>query len=150
MNQSPKKLYRSKNDQVIAGVCSGLANYFEIDPTIVRIIFVVLAFAGGTGVFIYLALLLIVPAQDSAAASAKETIRQNAEELKATVKNAADNVKRPEYGQDRGAIWWGAILLLVGTYFLLLNFNIIAQINFGRLWPILLVVLGLVILVRRK
>ncbi len=46
---------------MIAGVCGGLADYFGIDPTIVRIIFVVLALAGGPGILIYLALWVILP-----------------------------------------------------------------------------------------
>jgi phage shock protein PspC (stress-responsive transcriptional regulator) len=55
------RLYRAVNDRMLAGVCSGLANYFAIDPTIVRIIFVLLFFAGGSSIFIYLALWVFVP-----------------------------------------------------------------------------------------
>lgn len=57
-----KKLYRSMSDKKIAGVCGGLSQYFGIDPTIVRIIFVVLALPGGApGVLPYLILWLVVP-----------------------------------------------------------------------------------------
>ena len=55
-----KKLYRSYEDRRIAGVCGGLADYFDIDSTIVRLIAVILAFAGG-GILAYFVAWLIVP-----------------------------------------------------------------------------------------
>lgn len=59
-----KRLYRSQTNKMIAGVCGGLAEYFSIDPVIIRIIAVALAISGGTGVLIYLLLWLIVPYGD--------------------------------------------------------------------------------------
>lgn len=57
-----KKLYRSRNNRMIAGVCAGLANFFGIDPTIVRLIFVAGALFGlGSFVLIYLVLFIVVP-----------------------------------------------------------------------------------------
>ena len=56
-----KRLYRSKNEKMIAGVCGGLANYFSLDPTIVRLIFILLLFAPPSGILIYLILWLITP-----------------------------------------------------------------------------------------
>ena len=56
-----KKLYRSENDKIIAGVCSGIGHYFGIDPLIVRILFVIAAFAGGSGILIYILLWIAVP-----------------------------------------------------------------------------------------
>ena len=58
---SNQRLVRSRRHRIIAGVCGGLADYFGIDPTIVRIVFVVLALAGGPGLLIYLALWIILP-----------------------------------------------------------------------------------------
>jgi phage shock protein C len=56
-----RKLYRSRNDSRIAGVCGGLGEYLDIDPTLVRLIFVLLALTGGHGVLLYIILWLIVP-----------------------------------------------------------------------------------------
>ena len=56
-----RKLYRSRNDSRIAGVCGGLGEYLDIDPTLVRLIFVLLALMGGHGVLLYIVLWLIVP-----------------------------------------------------------------------------------------
>jgi phage shock protein C len=58
---STRKLYRSKTDRKLAGVCGGLAQYFNIDPTLIRVLFVVLAILGGSGLVLYLALWIIVP-----------------------------------------------------------------------------------------
>jgi len=57
-----KKLYRSRTDKKIAGVCAGIAEYFDIDPTVVRIIFVILLLPGGfPGLIPYLILWVVVP-----------------------------------------------------------------------------------------
>jgi phage shock protein C len=56
-----KRLVRSKRERMIAGVCGGLAQYLGLDPTIVRLIFILLLFAPPSGVLIYLILWLIMP-----------------------------------------------------------------------------------------
>ena len=56
-----KKLYRSSKDKMLGGVAAGLGEYFDIDATLVRVIFVVTLFLGGTGVLAYIILWIIVP-----------------------------------------------------------------------------------------
>lgn len=56
-----KRLYRSRSNEMIAGVCGGLADYLNLDPTIVRLVFVILLFAGLGGFWIYLVLWVIAP-----------------------------------------------------------------------------------------
>ncbi len=56
-----KRLYRKQDDKILAGVCAGLGDYLNIDPTLVRIVFIILVFAGLEGVLIYLILWLITP-----------------------------------------------------------------------------------------
>jgi phage shock protein C len=58
-----RKLYRSKTNRQVAGVCGGLAEYFNIDATLIRILFVVLAVLGGSGLVLYVAMWIIVPKQ---------------------------------------------------------------------------------------
>src|SRR5512133_1413854 len=67
-----KRLERSSSDRMVAGVCGGLARYFDIHPAFYRVGFVVLALIGGAGVVIYAAAALVIPAEgedDSIAAS---------------------------------------------------------------------------------
>lgn len=59
--ENPKQLLRPVNGKMIAGVCAGIANYFDIDPTIVRIIYVLMFFMLGTGILLYLILWLVIP-----------------------------------------------------------------------------------------
>lgn len=56
-----KRLYRSESDKVIAGVCAGLAQYFDIDPVLVRVAFVLLALLGGPGILLYIILWIVIP-----------------------------------------------------------------------------------------
>ncbi|KIL51889.1 PspC domain-containing protein [Jeotgalibacillus soli] len=53
-----KRLYKDPNDKMIDGVCSGIAEYFNVDVAIVRVIFVLTAFLGGPGIIVYIALLI--------------------------------------------------------------------------------------------
>ncbi len=62
MDNSPKRLYRSRTQRVIAGVCGGLGDYFNLDPTWIRLTFILLALLGlGTFVIVYIIFWLIVP-----------------------------------------------------------------------------------------
>jgi phage shock protein C len=60
-----KKLTRSTTDRMIAGVCSGLADYFSLDPVLVRLAFAIFTLAGGAGPLIYLVLWIIMPPRAS-------------------------------------------------------------------------------------
>jgi phage shock protein C len=59
--ETTKKLYRSRNDRFISGVCGGLGKYFNIDPMLIRIAFILLAFAQGFGILLYIILMVVVP-----------------------------------------------------------------------------------------
>ena len=61
-----KRLYRSRTDSMLCGVCAGLAKYFNLDPTVVRLIFVLLFVLAGQGLLIYLILWLVVPLEPAA------------------------------------------------------------------------------------
>lgn len=56
-----KRLYRNTSDKMLAGVCSGIAEYFSIDPTLVRLGLVVFSLAGGSGVLAYIIAAIIIP-----------------------------------------------------------------------------------------
>ena len=63
-----RRLYRSRTNRKLAGVCGGLAQYFNADPTLIRVLFVVLAVLGGPGLLIYLVLWIVVPEEPQGAA----------------------------------------------------------------------------------
>lgn len=94
-----KRLYRSTQERMFAGVCGGIAEYLEVDPTLVRLVFVALTLlAPGSGLVIYVALMLIVPEQPQAKWKAK---RKNEEDedialVKSSVPAPPDNITPPD------------------------------------------------------
>jgi phage shock protein C len=71
-----KRLYRSTQERMFAGVCGGIAGYLDVDPTLVRLFFVALTLlSGGQGLLIYIVLMLVVPEQP------KETRKVKNEEI---------------------------------------------------------------------
>lgn len=60
-----KRLYKSRNNKMICGVCAGIADYFNIDPTIVRVLWAVLALAAGSGILAYIICAIIMPEGDT-------------------------------------------------------------------------------------
>ncbi|MDP1604499.1 MAG: PspC domain-containing protein [Legionella sp.] len=61
LSETSKKLYRSRRDRMIAGVCGGLAIYFNMDPTWVRLIFILFLLLGGSAILVYVIMWMIVP-----------------------------------------------------------------------------------------
>ena len=148
---------------MVSGVCGGLAKYFGIDPTIVRIIFVLTIFINGLGILAYIILTIVVPLEGSKAAAPKDAIKENVEEIKETASEPGREVRSAfmsEEGeaedvknvQHRRRNMLGIILIVVGVLFLLGSFNLLWWLRWGHLWPLVLVVIGVIIIlsVRRK
>lgn len=112
------RLYRSREQKIVAGVCGGLGEYFAIDPVWFRIGFVVLTFGGGSGILVYLLMWLIVP-------------------------ESPEGYTTPGGGRGRafnGAAVIGVVFMFVGTIALV---NTIAPWLGQYFWPIIFVVGGL-------
>lgn len=60
-NMDSKRLYRSRSQRMICGVCGGIAEYFNIDPTIIRLVWVLFALGGGSGLLVYFLAAIIIP-----------------------------------------------------------------------------------------
>ena len=88
-----KRLVRSRNDRMIAGVAGGLAAALNIDPLLVRIVLLALAFMNGFGFMLYLALWLLVPNEDSAAVDAREQVRENVGEMQSAAESMVQRVR---------------------------------------------------------
>ncbi len=80
MNTS-KRLARSNTDRIIAGVCGGIANYLNIDPTLIRLGFVLLILVGGVSPLIYLLLWAIMPSEDSTQGEWTGQVRENLSDM---------------------------------------------------------------------
>jgi phage shock protein C len=88
-----KRLVRSRNDRMIAGVAGGLAATLNIDPLLVRIVLLALAFMNGFGFMLYVVLWLLVPNEDSAAVDARGQVRENVGEMQSAAESMVQRVR---------------------------------------------------------
>ncbi len=124
------KLYKSRTNRMIDGVCGGIGEYFGIDPTLVRICWVLVTLLGGSGFFLYIAAMIIMPANP---------------ELPTVAPGTADSpgpVREPEKKR-----FWGIILVLVGAFLLLINLGWLSDLpwwSFSHrvVFPLLLIGIG--------
>ena len=138
-----KKLYRSRKDRIIGGVCGGVAEYFNIDPVLVRIIAVLTILINGIGVIAYIIAWIIIPQEpDQKPEKEKSGLREKAEEI---VQDIGEHIRKGSNSdRKRSNAVVALILISLGILFLLNNF--LPRFNFGKLWPLILVVIGLAIL----
>lgn len=157
-----RRLYRSRTDRVLWGVCGGLANYFDMDPVLVRIIFVLLIFANGLGVLAYIIMAVLVPLEGSKAAAPREAIRENVQEMKQSATELGDEIRSgfakeggpkeqgagpcPAATEHRARNVLGIVLIVVGIFLLLGTLNLFSWFRWSYLWPVILVVVGLIIM----
>ncbi len=141
---SVRRLYRLTDRNILGGVCAGLADYFGVDAMLVRLIFIVLAAANGTGVFIYLLLWIILPDVSQSELPPSDYMHANVADIKATAKNFRQTIR--DHRRENGSHFGGIILIAIGAVFLLHNFGFLAFWEIGALWPILLIALGLAII----
>lgn len=166
-----KRLYRSRSDRMIGGVCGGLGNYFAIDPTLVRLVFVLLFVFGGSGFLLYLILWIVLPEEGRTYSSPEEATRANAQEIATRARQLGEDV-RSAFGSSSGAEgqsvsagespssgfapeakpastsgpWlFGLILILLGVMFLLGNL-VPNFLSFAQWWPLILVLIGVAML----
>jgi len=136
-----KRFYRSTSDRKIGGVAAGLAEYFVMDPLLVRLIFVVLALAGGGGVLIYLILWIVSPEKPF---NSNATLNSTPMENQEPQQQEATKPPHPEH-RHKGSLIGGLVLITVGALFLVDEF--IPRVDFGDLWPIILIVIGVGLLI---
>jgi phage shock protein PspC (stress-responsive transcriptional regulator) len=147
-----KKLYRSVKDKMIGGVAAGLAEYFDIDSTLVRVLFVVTLFLGGTGILAYIILWIIVP-EKPIIFPGPETTGEKTETEEKIPKQENQFDARAYYDsldkqREKRRVIAGLILLVLGMIFLADNF--IPRIRLGDFWPLILVAIGVAILINSK
>ena len=126
VHRSRSKLFRSKNDRYLGGVCGGIAEYFNIDSNLTRILFVIGSFLWGIGIILYLAALILVP----------ENPEQTSESRQ---------------GSANMTLFWAILFIALGVSLLaweldLFNFFRIVDLPWQTLWALFLIAIGLAIL----
>lgn len=158
-----KRLYRSRSNRMIWGVCGGLADYFDIAPAVVRIIAVLLVFVNGLGILAYIILAIVLPLEGSAVSEPKDVIKENVAEMKETAIQLGSEirstfVKKEKTTEEltstrhRNYIMLGVILIVIGVLLVLANFNLFWWFRWRYLWALILVAIGALIIwgARRK
>ncbi len=157
-----KRLYRSQSDRILWGVCGGLAKYFDMDPTIVRIIAVLTVFISGAGIIAYIILAIVIPLENSKSASPRDTIKENVEEIKETTSELGrevqstltgkTNAERETEIRHRRRNVFGISIVVIGVLLLLGSLNVFWWMRWTYLWPLIIIAIGLIIVFsnRRK
>lgn len=140
-----RRLYRSHKDKIIGGVAGGLGEYFDIDPVIIRIIFVVITIAGGWGLLAYVLCWIIIPVNPAHRPWAAQNVAQPIPTSPAA--EAGSPVVAPPPTRRSGNVG-GIILVCLGV--LLLGHNLIPQFDLWDYWPVILVLTGIWLLSKAK
>lgn len=115
-----KRLYRDKDNAVLAGVASGLANYFGLDPVIVRLIFIIAVFFNGLGLLVYIILWLVVPiAETTADKYAMRGERVTLKDISERVKKNLDDIEQFDYSKTKGV--WSSLRGFLDKFFQVLG-----------------------------
>ncbi len=145
-----KKLYRSRRQRMLGGVSGGLAEYFDVDVTIVRLVWVLTFFAGGGGFLAYIIAWIVIPetpALEGELPAEEESGAESAAEETAEAEATEDAQRGEEDGKkgDSSKII-GLILIFLGLY--LSAGQLIPRFLIRTYWPVALIALGLFFLVR--
>lgn len=166
--EQTKRLYRSRYDTVIAGVAGGLAKYFNIDPIIVRILFVALVLAGASGILIYIILWIALPIDPDLNfyRYSKHTAYPFGSDYQEKAPNADEPAgeSEPDTGnpsensnseptvakvrkntRNEGNLIAGITLIVLGGIFLIVR--LIPHLSISHLWPLILVAAGILVLI---
>lgn len=154
-----KRLYRASEEKsMIGGVCAGIAEYFDIDPTLVRLAFLFIVLARGAGLLAYIIAWVVIPQKPAhikeestnesdfekkEETENKENNKDKKEDEKKTKKDSSKKRKSTENSK-----LLGVILIAMGGIFLVDIW--VPHFYWGRIWPILIIGLGLGILIKDK
>jgi phage shock protein C len=143
-----KKLYRSTNQKVFGGVCGGIAEYFDIDPVIVRILFVIAVFGWGVSFLIYILALFIVPKNHLIYQNAYNNYDQNNSSQNANNQEYAsydyNNYVQEEKISNKTKNFFGITLIVLGAIILL--DDLVELIRIEYVFPSLLIIAGFYII----
>ena len=147
-----RRLSRNSMNRVIGGVCSGLAEFFGLDVALVRIAFVIAFLFASFGFWLYIILWIVLPvqgqqttvnSQQSTVNGQQSTVNSQQSESVSESESESESVSKPE--STVKSIFAGSFIILIGMLFLVNNFIPISWI--WKLWPLILVAIGVVMIV---
>lgn len=147
------RLERSATNKVIGGVCGGIAEYLQVDPTLVRVFFVIAGFlTAGLAFLGYLVLLVLMPLPGRPTpfvqGSGTSAPGEPADPLPPTTAPIVSTLTDPEAAERRRATF-GYFLVALGIVFLLANVGVFRIVRWDLVWPLVLVGGGILLLAQR-
>lgn len=147
----PPRLERSTTNKVVAGVCGGIAEYLQVDPTLVRVFFVIgTIVTGGLGLLGYIVLIVLMPLPGQPAPFVKQTGVSTT-----TMDAAADAVTTPSpapadpEAAERRRATFGFVLIALGALFLLGNVGVFRIVRWDLVWPLVFIAIGVLLIAQR-
>jgi phage shock protein C len=146
--QMNRRLYRCRENRVLAGVASGVAEFFQLDPTLVRVVWFVSFFAGGFSLLVYIGLAIIVPLEPlsdaGAVGMAGAAATSGAEGVAGDAATAPEGHRHAPRAQGRLTMFLGIALVLLGSLALL--DVLLPSVSWRYLWPVFIVGMGTVLI----
>ena len=154
-----RKLYRSRSERIVGGVCGGIAEYYGVDPTLVRLVAIALTvLSAGTAVIAYIVMMIVVPEDASAgidkggvpvATTPPPTPPGGAPGYYGAQAPPAGpqppppppSAPKPPRARGRGGITFGIVLVVLGGLLLVSQF--VPGVEIWRLWPLIIVAIGI-------
>lgn len=137
------RLMRSESDKMISGVCGGIGAYLGVDPVFVRLAFLLLMFASGIGVILYIALMIIMPSESNVDEPSSKIVQDNIDRLGDDFGQGVRRVRAHPEGRTLAA----GLLILLGLFLLVENTGWISS---GLFWSLALIGFGLYLILRRN
>jgi phage shock protein PspC (stress-responsive transcriptional regulator) len=140
-----RRLYRCRENRRLAGVAAGVAEYFDLDPTLVRVLWFLSIFVGGLGILLYIGLAIIVPLEPVPAEGAADVVHEPA---------GAAEAQGHAHARGGGSAWGGRATTFVGAVLILLGSLALVDAivpgwahSWRYLWPAFLVGVGVLLIV---
>jgi phage shock protein PspC (stress-responsive transcriptional regulator) len=139
---------------MIGGVCGGIAEYFDVDSTLVRLLAVLVVLLGGAGVIAYIIAWIVIPKNPEQESDEKfekrekikEKIKKGAENVIEEVKEHFESKESNHHTERNRRIWGGIIVIIIGVVFLFGSF--FPWVAWSNLWPLIVIALGIIIMVK--
>lgn len=148
------KLVRSETDKMVAGVCGGIAAYLNVDSILVRFAFLMLIFASGIGIPLYLILIFLMPPESENTGGNYQADWEIEEEIKIyddeTTAVKGDELRPVGRPHPQGPIIFAIVLIAVGFYLLAQNMGFLGWLDIGWFGPLLIIGIGLYTIYRRR
>ena len=155
----PTRLERSITNKAVAGVCGGIAEYLQVDATLVRVFFVLgTIFTGGLGLLGYIVLVVLMPLPGQPVPFVKTDVTTStvegaagsdpAETAPIVASSAATRPSDPEVA-ERNRAAFGIVLVALGAIFLLSNAGLFRLVRWDLAWPLVFIAVGVLLLAQR-